>query len=190
MPHFHYYPLRRPTLSPAARDSNLGWGVGGWGHQWGWSWRDRPPTSPGRAQGPGPREGPGPKGVLAGPGTPRDPKSHLFVTNRVAIQPFCTFAAGFDAELRRGSRQIGPTPPNSMLGIFGQQMVKTKLSLRGWDLSGEIRTEKLISIPAANVQNGWMATPLVTKRCDLGSLGVPGPASTPLGPGPGGMTKP
>ena len=26
-----------------------------------------------------------------------------------------------------------------------------------------------------------MATYLVTKRCDLGSLGVPGPASTPLG---------
>ena len=33
-------------------------------------------------------------------------------------------------------------------------------------------------------QNGWMASQLVTKRCDLGSLGVPGPASTPLGPGP------
>ena len=26
-----------------------------------------------------------------------------------------------------------------------------------------------------------MATHLVAKRCDLGSLGVPGPASTPLG---------
>ena len=39
---------------------------------------------------------------------------------------------------------------------------------------------------AANVQNGWMATQLVTKRYDLGSLGVPGSASTPLGPGPQG----
>ena len=39
---------------------------------------------------------------------------------------------------------------------------------------------------AANVQNGWMASQLVTKRCDLGSLGVPGPASTPLGPRPWG----
>ena len=28
-------------------------------------------------------------------------------------------------------------------------------------------------------QNGWMATQLVTKKCDFGSLGVPGPASTP-----------
>ena len=34
--------------------------------------------------------------------------------------------------------------------------------------------------PAKNVQNGWLATRLVT-RCDFGSLGVPGPASTPLG---------
>ena len=41
------------------------------------------------------------------------------------------------------------------------------------------------SNPASDVQNGWMATRLVPKRCDLGSLGVPGPASTPLGP-PGG----
>ena len=63
-------------------------------------------------------------------------------------------------------------------------MTPKKSRLRGWDLSGEIRTEILISIPASDVQNGWMATHLVTKRCDLGSLGVPGPASTPLGPGP------
>ena len=34
-------------------------------------------------------------------------------------------------------------------------------------------------LPAGIMQNGWMATQLVTKRCDLGSLGVPGPASTP-----------
>ena len=33
------------------------------------------------------------QGVLAGPGTPRDPKSHLFVTNWVAIRPFFTFLA-------------------------------------------------------------------------------------------------
>ena len=30
-----------------------------------------------------------------------------------------------------------------------------------------------------DVQNSWMATQLVTKSCDLESLGVPGPASTP-----------
>ena len=49
------------------------------------------------------------------------------------------------------------------------------------DPSRKIRTEILVKICVRNVQNGWMATHLVTKRCDLGSLGVPGPASTPLG---------
>ena len=51
-----------------------------------------------------------PKGVLAGPRTPRDPKSHLFVTNWDAIQPFCMILRPGCAEFRRGSRQIGPTP--------------------------------------------------------------------------------
>ena len=41
---------------------------------------------------------------------PKGPKSHLFGTKWVAIQPFCTSEAGFYAEFRRGSRQIGPTP--------------------------------------------------------------------------------
>jgi len=50
------------------------------------------------------------KGVLAGPGTPRDPKSDVFVTKWVAIQPFGTFYARLDAEFQPGARQIGPTP--------------------------------------------------------------------------------
>ena len=49
-----------------------------------------------------------PQGVLAGPGTPRDPKSHLFVTKWVAIQPFWTFLARKCAEFRPGSRRGGP----------------------------------------------------------------------------------
>ena len=53
------------------------------------------------------------RGVLAGPETPSDPKSHIFVTNWVAIPPLCTFVAGPDAEFRRGSRQVGLTPPQS-----------------------------------------------------------------------------
>ena len=48
--------------------------------------------------------------MLAGPGTPRDPKSDVFVTKWVAIQPFGTFYARLDAEFRPGARQIGPTP--------------------------------------------------------------------------------
>ena len=50
------------------------------------------------------------KGVLAGPGTPRDSKSDVFVTKWVAIQPFGTFYARLDAEFRPGARQRGPTP--------------------------------------------------------------------------------
>ena len=49
-------------------------------------------------------------GVLAGPRTPRDPKSHLFVTKWVAIRPFCVFLRPVCAEFRSGARQIGPTP--------------------------------------------------------------------------------
>ena len=48
--------------------------------------------------------------VLAGPGNPRDQKSYLFVTNRVAIRPFFAFLVRKSAESRRGSRQIGPPP--------------------------------------------------------------------------------
>ena len=52
--------------------------------------------------------------MLAGPGTPRDPKSDVFVTKWVAIQPFGTFYARLDAEFQPGARQIGP-PPQSQL---------------------------------------------------------------------------
>ena len=55
------------------------------------------------------------KGVLAGPGTPRHPNSDIFVTKWVAIQPFWTSLAGFDAEFRPGAPQIGPTPSISTI---------------------------------------------------------------------------
>ena len=48
--------------------------------------------------------------MRARPGTPRDPKSHLFVTKWVAVAPFGTWRPGSYAEFRRGSRQGGPTP--------------------------------------------------------------------------------
>ena len=35
-----------------------------------------------------------------------------------------------------------------------QKMTPNKLRLRRWDLSGKIRAEILISIPASDVQNG------------------------------------
>ena len=53
----------------------------------------------------GPR---GDSGVLAGPGTPRDPKSHLFATKWVAIPPFGTLKTGSGTEFWPGSRRGGP----------------------------------------------------------------------------------
>ena len=49
-----------------------------------------------------------PKGVLAGPGTPRDPKSHSFVTKWVAVAPFGISKPGTGTEFRPGSRHGGP----------------------------------------------------------------------------------
>ena len=62
----------------------------------------------------GPR-GPAPHGVLAGPGTPRDPKSHLFATKWVAIPPFGTLKPGSGTEFRPGSRRGGVPGPESTL---------------------------------------------------------------------------
>ena len=75
----------------------------------------------------GPREGPGPKGVLAGPGTPRDPKSHLFVTKWVAIRPFCVFLRPVCTEFCSRARQIGLPPSISTLfhHFFDQKMPKS-----------------------------------------------------------------
>ena len=57
----------------------------------------------------------GAKGVLAGLGTPSDPKPHLFGTTWVAaIQPFWISLAGLDAEFRPRARQIGSTPSISV----------------------------------------------------------------------------
>ena len=47
-------------------------------------------------------------GVLAGPGTPGDPKSQLFATKWVAIPPFGTLKPGSYAEFWPGSRCRGP----------------------------------------------------------------------------------
>ena len=70
--------------------------------------------------------GTGSKGVLAGTGTPRHPKSDVFVTKWVAIPPYGTPGTAFFTEFRRGSRQIGPTPSISTLfsTTFGPQIAK------------------------------------------------------------------
>ena len=118
---------------------------------------------------PPPPPPPGPKGVRAQPGTPRDPKSHLFVTNWVAIQPFCTSEAGFDAEFRRGSRQIGPTPSIStfFLTFFGPKMPKIEFGAK----------------KNAPARNAAVPSNLGWKKHPLGALGGPrGPWGAPYLP--------
>ena len=60
-------------------------------------------------------------------------------------------------------------------------MVKKKLRYDPRDPSRKIRSEILVKFRVRDASRSFMATHLVAKRCDLGSLGVPGRASTPLG---------
>ena len=96
-------------------------------------------------------------GVLAGPGTPRDPKTHLFGTNWVAIKPFWTSPAGNCAEFRRASRQIGPTP--SISTFFDPFLTQKCPKLRFW-------VEK--NAPA---RNSAVGSTKVVKRSSLGGPG-------------------
>ena len=68
----------------------------------------------------------GGSGVLAGPGTPRDPKSHLFATKWVAIPPFWTLRPGSGSEFRPGSRRGGPGAqiPTFFSPILDQKLPK------------------------------------------------------------------
>ena len=132
-----------------------------------------------------PREGqgPGPKGVLAGPGTPRDPKSHLFVTKWDAMAPFCTSEAGFDAKFRRGSRQIGPTPSNStFFGPFLDQKcpkssfwAKKNAPARNAAVPSNLGWKKhpLGAKKNAPARNAAVPSNLGWKKHPLGALGGP-----------------
>ena len=98
--------------------------------------------------------------------------------------------------LRRGMgrlrirRHVGPGRPGrarppAAVAVFPEthfskicifQMLRStksekKLRYGPRDPSRKIRTEILVKIRVRNVQNGWMATHLVTKKCDLGPLG-------------------
>ena len=73
-----------------------------------WGWQKHPPGASGNGQG-----------CASWARNPKGPKSHLFVTNRVAIQPFWTLLIPVDAKFRPRSRQIGPTPSiSTFLGSF------------------------------------------------------------------------
>ena len=93
--------------------------------------------------------------------------------------------------------QIWPNPPRLGVSIFkkipkidiwaffGSKMVKKKVEIEGVGPPWRDSQRNSAPGPGPQVPNGAMATHLVTKRCDLGSLGgVLGPASTPLGSRP------
>ena len=65
---------------------------------------------------------------------------------------------------------------------FGMEKLCKKVEIEGGRPIWRDPRRNSASAGLSGLQNGWMATRLVTKRCDLGSLGVPGLASTPLGP--------
>ena len=68
---------------------------------------------------------------------------------------------------------------NSIFQFWGSKNGKKNVEIKGVGPIWRDPRRNSAEFPAGDVQNGWMATQLVPKRCDFGSLGVPGPASTP-----------
>ena len=69
-----------------------------------------------------------------------------------------------------------------IFAFFGSKMVKQKVEIEGAGPPWRDSQRNSAPGPGPQVPNGATATHLVTKRCDLGSLGVPGCTRTPLGP--------
>ena len=65
--------------------------------------------------------------------------------------------------------------------FLGSKMVQKKVEFEGVGPIWRDPRRNSVQKAVPGVPYGGMATHLVTKRCDFGSLGVPGPASTPLG---------
>ena len=70
---------------------------------------------------------------------------------------------------------------NILFGIFGSKMGQKKVWIQAPGPPRRDPGRNSASDPGLQVPNGGMAIHLVAKMCDLGYLGVPGPASTPLG---------
>ena len=64
--------------------------------------------------------------------------------------------------------------------FWGSKNSKKKVEIEGVGPIWRDPRRNSVQKAVPGVPYGGMATHLVTKRCDLGSLGVPGPASTPL----------
>ena len=65
---------------------------------------------------------------------------------------------------------------------WGSKIVEKKVEIEGAGLSRRDPARNSVSGGGVDVENGEMATHLVPNWGDLGSVGVPAPARTPLGP--------
>ena len=71
----------------------------------------------------------------------------------------------------------------STFGFFGVQKSGKKVEIEWAGPQQRAPHRNSVQDAGPNVKNGGMATHLVTNLCHLGSVGVPGPARTPLGRG-------
>ena len=130
----------------------------------------------------------GSPGPLGPPGPPRAPRGCFFQPRLLGPAAFLAGAFFFPQNRdlggntwpRWGKPRI-QIPEIELLGNCWSKNGPKKVEFEGVGPIWRDPRRNLASNPGTDVQNGWMATQLVTKRCDLGSLGVPGPASTPLG---------
>ena len=85
------------------------------------------------------------------------------------------------AAMALGANNFQTLPEKILLGILGSKIGANKVGIQAPGPPRRDPGRNSVPDPGFKVPNGGMATHLVAKRCDLGSLGVPGPASTPLG---------
>ena len=78
-----------------------------------------------------------------------------------------------------GANNFKTLAKNRLFGILGSKMGEKKAGVQAPGPPRRDPGRNSAPDPGFKVPNGGMATHLVAKRCDLGSLGVPGPASTP-----------
>ena len=77
-------------------------------------------------------------------------------------------------------RKFEKLPKIDIVAFRGSKMGEKKVGIQALGPPRRDPGRNSASDPGFQVPNGGMATHLVAKGCDLGSLGVPGPPSTPL----------
>ena len=106
-------------------------------------------------------------GALGTPRARQAPQGGVFSKPRCY---WCSFLAGAKHSYK-----------SNIFPICWSEIVRKKNEIEGVGSPWRDSRRNSAPGPGPQVPNGATATHLVTKRCDLGSLGVPGPASTPLG---------